>query len=451
MRFQLFARATVFALLVGAVGVGSEALAQPSQGSDFQSFFFAVCQGGMPVSDLAARCQDSDGSGGEGSLSSDSASSLDPNQAASNMQSAKENVRELQQGVQGRLEAHRDAAGFARAGFPGGRAPQLASASPAPFAALGLQGVSAMAGESEGFLDRFSLLVGGRGITYDRDNSSNERGYEGYFAGPQLGADYRASDKLVVGGFFNYDRLDEVFDRAPSSATFLAFPNDGKRRGNNYFFTAFGSYNITDELYADASVGGGFSDLSFRRNVVFQPESGGIPSQVPVNTQADVTGNQFMAEGGLGYGMYYGGFLIDPYARARYIRSHTDSYTEGAANGLNMRFGDKTRPSLTTILGLRTSYSWSTDFGVVVPQLRFEWEHEFENDRVSTTSSYPQDLASTPFVFAGDGPDRDYFNLGGGFAVVLPGGLMPYFDFNALLGYSNLTQYRFSGGLRIEL
>jgi uncharacterized protein YhjY with autotransporter beta-barrel domain len=445
MRFQLLARATVFALLVGAVGVGGTARAQSGQSMDFESFFADVCSGiGMPMGDLAQRCSESSG----GELSSDSAVSLDPNQAASNMQSAMDNLRELQKGVQGRLEVHRDVVGFARAA--GRRAPSLASASGAPVAALGLEGVSAMAG-GESALSRLSLLVGGRAITYDRDNTGDERGYDGYFAGPQLGADYRVSDKMVVGGFFNYDYLDEEFDRQASSATFLAFGNDGKRRGNNYFFTAFGSYNITDELYADASVGGGFSDLSFRRNAVFQPLGGGIPSQVAAKTQADVTGNQFTAEGGIGYGMYFGGFLIDPYARARYIRSHTDSYSEGSANGLNMRFGDKTRASLVSILGLRTSYSWSTDFGVVVPQVRFEWEHEFENDRVSTTSSYLNDAASTPFVFAGNSPDRDYFNLGGGFAVVLPGGLMPYFDFNALLGYSNLTQYRFSGGLRIEL
>jgi outer membrane lipase/esterase len=449
MQLHLIARATLFALLVGAVGVIGDARAQSSQSRDFGSFFSDVCLGmGSPASgsDLELRCEDSGGA-----LSAESSISLDPNQAASNIQSRMENVRELQQSVRGRLETRRDAVGFARA--RGGRAPSLASASGAPLAALGLEGVSAMAGDEGSFLDRVGLLLGGRGITYDRDNSSNERGYDGYFAGPQLGADYRVSDALVVGGFFNYDYLNESFDRQASSATFLAFPNDGKRRGNNYFFTAFGSYNITEELYADVSVGGGFSDISFRRNVVFQPSGGGIPSQVPVNTQADVTGNQFTAEGGVGYGMYYGGFLIDPYARARYIRSHTDSYTEqgGGGNGLSMRFGDKTQPSLVTVLGLRTSYSWSTDFGVVVPVLRFEWEHEFENDRISTTSSFPQDLASTPFIFAGDDPDRNYFNLGGGFAVVLPGGLMPYFDFDARLGYRNLTLYRFAGGLRIEL
>ncbi len=68
-----------------------------------------------------------------------------------------------------------------------------------------------------------------------------------------------------------------------------------------------------------------------------------------------------------------------------------------------------------------------------------------------TSTTYLQDLAGTPFGFVGDSPDRDYFNLGGGFVVVLPGGLMPYFDFQALLGYSRLERYRFSGGLRIEL
>ena len=88
---------------------------------------------------------------------------------------------------------------------------------------------------------------------------------------------------------------------------------------------------------------------------------------------------------------------------------------------------------------------------MVVPQIRFEYEHEFKNRRLITTTTLLQDGANTPFVFFGDSPDRDYFNLGGGFVVVLPGGLMPYFDFQALLGYSNLERYRFSGGFRFEL
>lgn len=434
------------AVLVLFAGTARAQVGGPSGDPAFQSFFTQVCQANdVPTTALGTRCVETTTNAPLGSLATASQSSLNPNQAVSAQDDTVERARLLARSLQERLEAQRDAASKERN-------PKTTSlrASPAAFAALGLEGVSAAAGPEESWRDRLMLLIGGRGATFDRDATSNERGYNGFFAGPQIGADYRVSDKLVLGGVFSYDRLDTDFDRDKSPSLF-SFGHEGTRTANGYFITAFGSYNITDELYVDGSVGGGWTDYDLHRSVFFQPANTTITSQVPVQTKASPHGEEFDVDVGVGYGMYFGGFLVDPYVRTRYIYSSVASFNESGGNGLAMSYPSQDVKSLTTIVGLRSSYAISAEFGVFVPQLRFEWEHEFERDALNTSATYPLDVSGTDFLFTGENPDRNYFNLGSGFVIVLPGGLMPFFDFQALLGYSNLERYRFSGGLRIEL
>lgn len=96
--------------------------------------------------------------------------------------------------------------------------------------------------------------------------------------------------------------------------------------------------------------------------------------------------------------------------------------------------------------GLRVSYSIGTRWGVLVPQGRLEWEHEFDKDALTTNTTFLLDSNGNPFTLTGDDPDRNYFNLGLSLVAILPNGLMPFIDYEGLLGYDDLDRHRITAG-----
>jgi outer membrane autotransporter protein len=111
---------------------------------------------------------------------------------------------------------------------------------------------------------------------------------------------------------------------------------------------------------------------------------------------------------------------------------------------------DTTSTSLTSVVGARVSYPISTSWGVIVPQARAEYEHEFRDNPRTTLSRFVLDAAGAPFGVVTDSPDRNYFNLGAGATMILPNGWMPFVDVEGLVGYSDYDRVRVTAGLRVE-
>ena len=89
--------------------------------------------------------------------------------------------------------------------------------------------------------------------------------------------------------------------------------------------------------------------------------------------------------------------------------------------------------------------------GVLIPQARIEWEHEFDRDAETADASYVLDADRNLYAFEGVDPDRDYFSAGIGLAAVFPGGWMPFIDFSGVFGIDDFERYRLTAGLRKEL
>jgi outer membrane autotransporter protein len=129
-----------------------------------------------------------------------------------------------------------------------------------------------------------------------------------------------------------------------------------------------------------------------------------------------------------------------------------DGYDENDRNntGLALSVSKQKATSLVSILGVRGSYAISTSWGVILPQVRLEYEHEFEDDARATLTRFTLDTRNTTFAVINDSPDRNYFNGGLGLLLVLPGGVMPYVDYEGLVGYSGFDRHRVTAGLRLE-
>lgn len=302
----------------------------------------------------------------------------------------------------------------------------------------------------------FSLLINGRSTWFERDAADGERGYDGDSYSIELGLDRRLSDRAVVGGFVSYEHTDVNFDRE-RTADFTASLNPGGTEVDSGNLVIFGAYNLTPAAYLEAAAGYGFSDYEFRRNAVAQQTGAPVNVFVPVLTRADSNGHDYWLSFGGGYDLSRGAMDYGVFARATWARSTIDGYREKDLNasGLALEVDDAKRSSLTTTIGIRASRAISFDWGVLVPAVRAEYEHEFEDDPPSVSSAFINDTQPTPGVDLSfsprrDKPDQDWFNLALGTQFILPGGLMPFFEAQARLGQRDMDRYQVVLGVRSE-
>ena len=87
--------------------------------------------------------------------------------------------------------------------------------------------------------------------------------------------------------------------------------------------------------------------------------------------------------------------------------------------------------------------------GVLIPQVRAEWVHEYKNDSHNLEASLVQ--ANQIISTSTADPDRDYFKVGCGLSAIFAGGISAYIQYEEVLGLSNITAHNVAVGLRVEL
>jgi outer membrane autotransporter protein len=296
----------------------------------------------------------------------------------------------------------------------------------------------------------WSAYFHGRGQFLDREESLRERGFEADAYGFHLGADKRLSDRAVAGLLLAYDRTDSEFDRDQPAVNFSPPRNDGTTDVNAYSLTAYGSFQLLEAVWAEGSLGYGYTDYELVRRAVFQESTRTAP-QTDVQARADSHGHELMTSAAIGFDQAFGGAELGGYARLNYSLSSVSGYRERDSSGLAIRASGERQSSLTTVAGVRAGYSLSASFGVVVPQLRFEWEHEYLRDARGYESRFLEDAAGQVFTVRSGSPDRDTFNAGAGVMLVLPNGWMPFADYEGLIGHRYQSRHRVLLGLRKEL
>jgi outer membrane autotransporter protein len=385
----------------------------------FQDFFVDVCTGaGSPTLALAGRCGETGGGTMNGDISGDSEISLNPTQGLAMNQSALARAAATSERAKDRMQELRENG--------------AAAAGPSPW----------------------SLLLNGRWEGLERDPTGPERGWDGDAWSAQLGADYRVSDRAVVGAILDFGWADYEFDQDAFSAG-LFFPpsNPGDGESDSYTITLFGTYNISPELWIDGHFGGGYSDYEFKRRATFQESTRNqamFPA-VPVVATAETDGGEVNVGVGTGYDGSFGALSVGGYLRLDYAWTTVNGYREKDVSGLQMRVGGQDQDSLVSVVGLRASYAISTPIGVLLPQARIESEYEFLRDRQTIETQYVQDATGTVFRLRGDKPDRYYGNAGASVVMVLADGWMPFVDYEALFAHNYLDRHRVTLGLRKEL
>lgn len=302
-------------------------------------------------------------------------------------------------------------------GMPGSLPKQLCDAQTAERdgANPGLRDASASEAAAPSQSSRpFGLWTGGAIRSGNQDSQNNRARVDFETDGLSVGGDYRLNDRFALGLGLGWGRDDSEIG------------NQGSRsKGKAYTLAGYASYH-PGKLFLDALVG--YQDLSYelRRYV----------SASGSHVSGSRDGGQWFASLSTGADLQYDRFSLTPYARLDLARATLDAYTEQGDALYALHYQDMDVDSSTGNLGLRMDFSKKTGWGTLTPQLRLEYQYDFQGNG-SATMQYA-DLMSGPFyrtslpVF-----DRSRFLLGLGLGFNGEHGLSTRIEYNGVVDANN--------------
>lgn len=350
--------------------------------------------------------------------------------------------------VAGRLQA-------LRIGSAGGLALQMDTDIPEPILYAGpvtsASTGDAASGASNGVWDfgRLGLFINGVLGTGDRDFTANEPGFDIDTYNLTAGVDYRFTENLVLGTALGYAQAEADIDG-----------NAGEVDTDGYGLALYGTYYV-GQLYFDVIGVYGTKDYEILRNVNYSiSATGGGTTQVNQSFEGDPDADEFGLAGGVGYSFIQGALTIQPYGMLQYLDTDIDGYTESlqggnadAGFGLALQVDEQNITSLISAVGARVSYSIATPVGVILPQLSFDWQHEYDNDQRTIQARFVNGISDpdNSILIPTDDPDRDYYGLGVGLSAVFPRGISAFAYYDTLLDLDDSTFHQFTLGVRFEL
>ena len=301
---------------------------------------------------------------------------------------------------------------------------------------------------------RLGFFANGIHSSGDKDATSRESGFDFDIIGVTAGVDYRLSKQFILGLALGYMSTDIDLDS-----------DGGGLDSDAYSVSLYGTYYVSDAFYIDSIASAGWTDNDVARTIRYNIREltpDGVPTGAMVNVNqtasGDFDGRWVAFSIGTGYDFNFDALTIGPLIRFNYIHVDLDRYEEqisgtGAGSGLALTVDDQDIVSITLVLGGQASYAISTPVGILLPYVRLEWEHEFEDDRRTITASFSEDPTpdiATKIRLQTDGPDRDFFNVAGGLSFTLRGGLAAFFEYERVLGLDDVRANNFAFGVRIE-
>ncbi|NJN50508.1 MAG: autotransporter outer membrane beta-barrel domain-containing protein [Gammaproteobacteria bacterium] len=397
------------------LGIGSLILlgmANPAWAANaaFQSYFFDVCS--SATGNLGTLCGVSAG----GDLSGSSESSLNPSQSLANNDAGLNSAR---------------------------------SRGDDPF---GARAAEVVLGKSE--VGPFGVLVQARGAFEELDRTpdvDNERGYESDLWALDIGFDQAVDEHFTWGGIFTIGRDNIDFDADVAGVNFAPTSSSGSIDADSLGLRLFGQWRM-DAWYLEATAGYTSYSYDLTRKSVFQESTRTLPV-VYSSTSANPDGDLVVASVAAGYDWTRGAWTIGLTSSLAYSSSEVDAYRESddSLTGLAIVVDETERESMIGALSLDLTRAISMGGGVIVPQARLQYQHEFDRDAERASSRFVLDPTQTTFATVNDQPDEDYGAAAVGVVFVFANGWMPYLEAEMLFGYKDLDRYAFTAGIRREL
>jgi outer membrane lipase/esterase len=366
-------------------------------------------------------------------------------------------LAQLRQGAAGASFAGLDV------GLPGGLGlDQLLAALDSPAASHGLAqgapfggGASADGDKTGSPWSRVGVFVNGSLRRGSQATTDLETGFDFKNNGVTAGIDYRFTDRLVLGVALGH-----------SSGTTDFAEQSARLDSNSTSGSLYGTY-FSDALYVDFI--GTFGRIKYddARTTMFTIAPGGYANPTncvgptcTIDVNGSTSARQFAFGSNLGYSFHQNAFVFGPDVSLDYTRVNVNGFSESdpSQTGMALVYGDQVGESLILKAGGHLSLAISTPIGVILPQVRARYNHEFKNDQRGLLVHFAADpTIGTPtgtvsnFVVFTDRPDRSYFDWAAGVTAQLTHGIAAFVDYNALAGLSNVRTHELAFGVRFEI
>jgi outer membrane autotransporter protein len=311
---------------------------------------------------------------------------------------------------------------------------------------------------------RLGWFVEGRFETGDRDQTINEDGFDFDATSFTVGLDYML-DYGVIGASIGIDNYEADFENnlVVSGGGIEVDGTSGSLFGALY----------RGNLYFDGIVSFGSLDTDTTRRAVYSSTNTCAPPNTCPGEDVTLVGStdgDYMAAGvTVGYDANHGNWDIATTMSLSYREIDIDGYTETdpAGGGLALSFDDQGIESFRSILGIAISGSFSRSFGILSPQFRAEWHHEFQDQPNALIAKYAVEETLNVSNAAGAGVfsldsarciscfqinsdeiDSDFGLIGVGLSAVFSQRIQVYGMFETLVELDNISSNSFSVGIR---
>jgi len=224
------------------------------------------------------------------------------------------------------------------------------------------------------------------GSTGDRKGNDMSSKY-GYSAlGIIFGYDQKIHDSLLLGICTGYSAAGINMDEMNET---------GKISG--YQASLYMSY-LPAPWYINGVVAYGYSLYDTSRKITFD--------NINRTASADYTGHAITGYVDAGYNLPIKSVCITPFASLQASYLTHNGFMEKGAGDLNLNVGTEHTKSLLNSLGVGVKKGYSTTFGVITPELKIRWLHEFADNDYSSNASFIRYPASS-FTVKTDAAPRD--------------------------------------------
>ncbi|MEP7014759.1 MAG: autotransporter domain-containing protein [Verrucomicrobiota bacterium] len=270
---------------------------------------------------------------------------------------------------------------------------------------------------------RWGFFVTGSAVSVDIDSTCHAAGSDFVSGGVTLGIDYRLGDHFAIGlttGYAN-TRSDGI--------------GDGRIDHNSAKANAFATW-FDQGFYVSGIIGGGYTVYDTKRASV-----GGI-------ARGDSEGTDYSGSIGAGYEHHAGGWTMGPIAALQYTTVGLNAFTETGSLA-PLHIGDQSENSLQSRVGARISYAWKMGPAVLTPEVRAQWQHEFQDASRGIGSNFAED-PTTSFNVHGPKIGRDSLlaDLGASLQIGPRTSLFAFYTGD--VGAANYTSQAINGGFRIN-
>ncbi len=300
-------------------------------------------------------------------------------------------------------------------------------------------GASADPNERGGLLnEKVGLWARGNYSFGDKDTESRSPGFDAEQWTLVGGADYRITDRAVIGAALAYGVADVAFNN-----------NDGGLRTTSWAVSLYGSMYAGKNFFIDAIINAADAGYEANRNITYVDGAGLVDEQA----RGDTSGMTLSAGLSGGYDFLVGGLTVSPSLGVFYIDAALDNFTEKGASGLNLLYDKQNFTSLTGNLGLRLTYSLNLSWAVLLPQVRIDYVREFNEDVDVFSVRFAADPDGTnaaPILVQTDNPDHSYWRLSAGVSAQLRFGLSGYVEYQRLQSFEFISFQDLSFGIRAQ-